>query len=51
MKKVITMPEDVVGLSSTYGTIKAAISFFLDASDQVTLIPLKMYDPTTLTLS
>ena len=38
MKYLITVLEDVVDISNTYLPITAAISLFMDASDQVPLI-------------
>jgi hypothetical protein len=50
MKYVITVPEDVVGTSHTYLLIKAAISMFIDACDEVPLIFPKMQEQKLLTL-
>jgi hypothetical protein len=50
MKYVITVPEDVVGTSHTYLPIKAAISIFMDACDEVPLIFPKMQEQKSLTL-
>ena len=50
MKYVVTVPEDVAGISRTYLPIKAAISFCMDAFDQAPLILPKMQDQILLTL-
>ena len=50
MKSVVTVPEDVVGISHTYLPIKAAISVFMDACDQSPLIIRKMPQQKSLTL-
>jgi len=50
MKWVVTVPEDVAGISSTYLLIKAAISFVIDTCDQVPLMLWKMQDQKLWTL-
>jgi len=50
MKYVVTVLEDVAGISSTYLPIKAAISLLMDACDQVPLMLPKMQDQKLLTL-
>jgi len=44
MKYVVTVPEDVAGISRTYLPIPAAISCIIDACDQAPLILPKMQD-------
>jgi len=50
MTYVVTVPEDVAGISHTYRPIKAAISLFMDAHDQAPLILPKLQDQYSLTL-
>jgi hypothetical protein len=50
MKYVVTVPEDVARISSTYMPIKAVISFFMDVCDHAPLILPKMQDLISLTL-
>jgi hypothetical protein len=50
MKKVVTIREDVAGISHTYMPIRAAISLFIDASEQVPLILPNMHGQKLLTL-
>jgi len=51
MKRVVTVPEDMVGLFRTYFPIKAAIMWFMDACDEAPLILPKIQDPKSWTLS
>jgi len=44
MTYVVTVPEDVAGISRTHLTIKAAIFLFVEAFDQAPLILPKMQD-------
>ena len=41
---VVTVPEDVAGISRTYVPITAAISLFMDACDEMPLIFQQMQD-------
>ena len=50
MKQVVTVLEDVAGISRTYLLIKPAISLFMDACDQAPLLLRKMQDQKSLTL-
>ena len=49
-KIFVTVPEDMAAISHTHLPIKAAISSFLDTSDQVPLILPKMQDQKSSTL-
>ena len=49
-EKVVTVLENVVGISHTYLPIQIAISFFMDACDQAPLILPKMQDQKSFTL-
>ena len=50
MKYVVTVPEDVSGISRTYLPIRASIRLFIDACDQAPLIIPTMEDQKSLML-
>jgi len=50
MKYVVTVPEDVAGISRTYLPIRASIRLFIDACDPAPLIILTMEDQKSLML-